>query len=138
MARLTTAKGAVSARSADESHRAATPLELLFDLCFVVALAQAGREFSTAVIHDQIGHGLLSYATIFFAIWWPWMNYSWFASGFDPDDGPFRLATFAQITGVPRAGSRTGAGGLRSAETVGCRGRHQVRAGVTSPPPTNV
>jgi low temperature requirement protein LtrA len=110
MIRLTEAKGAVSARSADETHRVATPLELLFDLCFAVAIAQAGREFSTAVIHDQIGHGLASYATIFFAIWWPWMNYSWFASGFDPDDPPFRLATFAQITGalviaagVPRA-----------------------------------
>ena len=105
-----TAKGAVSARPADEEHRVATPLELFFDLCFVVAIAQAGRELSTAIIHDQIGHGLASYATIFFAIWWPWMNYSWFASGFDPDDPPFRLATFAQMTGalviaagVPRA-----------------------------------
>ncbi|MEY9875570.1 low temperature requirement protein LtrA [Streptacidiphilus sp. MAP12-33] len=100
----------MSVRPSDEEHRVATPLELLFDLCFAVAIAQAGREFSTAVAHDQIGHGLASFATVFFAIWWPWMNYSWFASGFDPDDVPFRLATFAQIAGalviaagVPRA-----------------------------------
>ena len=100
----------MSARSADEEHRVATPLELFFDLCFAVAIAQAGRELASAIIDDQIGHGLASYVTIFFAIWWAWMNYSWFASGFDPDDVPFRLATFAQITGalviaagVPRA-----------------------------------
>lgn len=37
------------ARSRDERHRAATPLELFFDLCFVVAVAQAGR---------QLAHGL--------------------------------------------------------------------------------
>jgi low temperature requirement protein LtrA len=50
---------------------------------------------------------------VFFAVWWPWMNYSWFASGFDPDDIPFRLATFVQIAGslviaagVPRAFER--------------------------------
>jgi low temperature requirement protein LtrA len=104
------AKGAVNARSAQEDHRIVTPLELFFDLCFVVAIAQAGHEFSTAIIDGRIGHGLASYATIFFSVWWPWMNYSWFASGFDPDDTPFRLAAFAQIAGalviaagVPRA-----------------------------------
>ena len=32
------------ARRADESHRASTPLELLFDLCFVVAVAQAAPQ----------------------------------------------------------------------------------------------
>lgn len=110
MALLVRAKGAVSARSAEEDHRIVTPLELFFDLCFVVAIGQAGHEFSTAIINGQLGHGLASYAQIFFAVWWPWMNYSWFASGFDPDDIPFRLAGFAQIAGalviaagVPRA-----------------------------------
>ena len=110
MAVLAKAKGAVSARSAEEDHRGVTPLELFFDLCFVVAIAQAGREFATAITHDQIGHGLASYAVVFFSVWWPWMNYSWFASGFDPDDVPFRVAAFVQIAGalviaagVPRA-----------------------------------
>jgi len=104
------ADGAVGARDADEQHRVSTPLELFFDLCFVVAVGQAGRELAHAIGQDQVGHGLTAYAAIFFAVWWPWMNYSWFASGFDPDDIPFRLATFAQIAGslviaagVPRA-----------------------------------
>lgn len=110
MIRLIRAKGAVGARSVEEEHRVSTPLELFFDLCFVVAVGQAGRELAHAIGQDQIGHGLASYAAVFFAVWWPWMNYSWFASGFDPDDIPFRLATFVQIAGslviaagVPRA-----------------------------------
>ena len=32
----------LTARGRDEAHRVASPLELLFDLCFVVAIAQAG------------------------------------------------------------------------------------------------
>ena len=32
-------------RSPDEAHRASTPLELLFDLVFVVAVAQAASGF---------------------------------------------------------------------------------------------
>jgi len=102
--------GAVQARQQGESHRVSTPLELFFDLCFVVAVGQAGRELALAVGSGQVMHGLASYVTVFFAVWWPWMSYSWFATAFDPDDIPFRLATFVQITGsliiaaaVPRA-----------------------------------
>jgi low temperature requirement protein LtrA len=102
--------GAVQARERGESHRVSTPLELFFDLCFVVAVGQAGRELALAVGAGEVAHGLASYAAVFFAVWWPWMNYSWFATAFDPDDIPFRLATFVQIAGsliiaaaVPRA-----------------------------------
>jgi len=97
--RLTGARGAVAPRDAAEDHRVSTPLELFFDLCFVVAVSQAGRELADALGQGRVGHGLASYCVAFFAVWWPWMNYSWFASGFDPDDIPFRLATFAQIAG---------------------------------------
>jgi low temperature requirement protein LtrA len=103
-------KGAILARETDETNRVSSPLELLFDLCFVVAVGQAGRESAHAIGQGQVWHGLISYAAVFFAVWWPWMNYSWFATAFDPDDIPFRLATFAQIagslviaSGVPRA-----------------------------------
>jgi low temperature requirement protein LtrA len=103
-------KGAVGARDAEEHHRVSTPLELFFDLCFVVAVGQAGRELAHAIELGELRHGLSAYAAVFFAIWWAWMNYSWFATAFDPDDVPFRLATFVQIAGalviaagVPRA-----------------------------------
>jgi hypothetical protein len=42
----------------------------------------------------------VSYLTVFFAIWWAWMNFSWFASAYDNDDGIHRLATLIQIAGA--------------------------------------
>ena len=87
------------ARRADEHHRASTPLELLFDLCFVVAVAQAAVELHHAVAEDHVGAGVWGYLTVFFAIWWAWMNFSWFATAFDVDDVPYRLTTLVQIAG---------------------------------------
>jgi low temperature requirement protein LtrA len=37
---------------------------------------------------------------VFFAIWWAWMNFTWFASAYDCDDVPYRLATFGVLTGA--------------------------------------
>jgi low temperature requirement protein LtrA len=50
-----------------------------------------------------MGHvkdGLIGYLMIFFAIWWAWMNFTWFASAYDTDDIRYRLLTFVQIAGV--------------------------------------
>ncbi|MFL6156918.1 MAG: low temperature requirement protein A [Marmoricola sp.] len=86
-------------RDPDEEHRASTPLELLFDLSFVVAVAAAA-----AALHHDLSNahfsGLVSFAMIFFAIWWAWLNYSWFASAYDTGDVVFRLTTFVIMTGV--------------------------------------
>jgi low temperature requirement protein LtrA len=87
------------ARRPDEHHRAATPLELLFDLCFVVAVAQAAAGLHHAVSENHVGAGLFGYLTVFFAIWWAWMNFTWFATAFDSDDVPYRLTTLVQIAG---------------------------------------
>ncbi len=97
-------------RDRDEGHRVATPLELLFDLCFVVAVGQAGAALHHELADGHIGHGVLSFALVFFAIWWGWLNFSWFASAFDTDDVPYRLATLVQI-----AGGLTVAAGVSSA-----------------------
>ncbi|MCB5182245.1 low temperature requirement protein A [Streptomyces antimicrobicus] len=90
----------MTARSRDEAHRAATPLELFFDLCFVVAVAQAGRQLVHALAEDHIGAGITGYLFVFFGVWWAWMNFTWFASAYDIDDVPYRLATLVQIAGV--------------------------------------
>jgi low temperature requirement protein LtrA len=37
---------------------------------------------------------------VFFAIWWAWMNFTWFASGFDTDDVLYRIFTLVQMAGV--------------------------------------
>jgi low temperature requirement protein LtrA len=90
----------MAGRDPAEAHRASTPLELLFDLCFVVAVAQAAGALHHDLADGQVGHGVLSYLIVFFTIWWPWMNFTWFASAYDTDDVAYRVLTFIQITGV--------------------------------------
>src|SRR5690242_4679178 len=83
----------MTARDRDEEHRASTPLELFFDLCFVVAVAQAGGRLVHAIADGHAAHGVAGYLMVFFAIWWAWMNFSWFASAYDTDDVPYRITT---------------------------------------------
>jgi low temperature requirement protein LtrA len=90
----------LTARGRGEAHRSATPLELFFDLCFVVAVAQAGIQLVHAVAEGHAGEGVINYAMVFFAIWWAWMNFTWFASAYDNDDALYRIVTLVQIAGV--------------------------------------
>ncbi len=87
-------------RSTDEDHRASTPLELLFDLCFVVAVSQAAAQLNHGISAGRVGSSVVGYLMVFFAIWWAWMNFTWFASAYDIDDVPYRLLTFVQIAGA--------------------------------------
>ncbi len=88
------------ARDPEQPHRASTNLELLFDLCFVVAVAVAAGQLHHAIAEGHAGAVLIGYAQVFFAIWWAWLNFTWFASGYDTDDVPYRLTTVVQIAGV--------------------------------------
>lgn len=93
-------RSSVVARDPNDAHRTSTPLELLFDLCFVVAIASAASELHHSLIAGHLFPDLVSYLLVFFAIWWAWMNFTWFASAYDPDDVPHRLLTLVQIAGV--------------------------------------
>ncbi|MEU6283384.1 low temperature requirement protein A [Streptomyces sp. NPDC047028] len=90
----------LTARGRDEPHRVSSPLELFFDLCFVVAIAQAGVQLVHAVAEGHAGAGILNYAMVFFSIWWAWVNFTWFASAYDNDDALYRVVTLVQIAGV--------------------------------------
>ncbi|MFI6282645.1 low temperature requirement protein A [Streptomyces sp. NPDC050988] len=90
----------MTARRRDEAHRVASPLELFFDLCFVVAIAQAGVQLVHSLAEAHAAEGVLNYAMVFFAIWWAWMNFTWFASAYDNDDALYRVVTLIQIAGV--------------------------------------
>jgi low temperature requirement protein LtrA len=87
-------------RDRHEAHRAATPLELLFDLTFVVSFGLAASQFAHAVAEGHYGSALLGYGFASFAICWAWTNYSWFASAYDTDDWIFRIVTMVQMIGV--------------------------------------
>jgi low temperature requirement protein LtrA len=87
-------------RDPGQVHRASTSLELLFDLCFVVAVAQAAGQLHHALAEGHVVAGLAGFAMVFFAIWWAWMNFTWFASAYDTDDAPYRVLTLVQMAGV--------------------------------------
>jgi low temperature requirement protein LtrA len=87
------------ARRPEEAERTSTPLELLFDLCFVVAVSQAAAVLHHALVEGHPGSGVLNYLLVFFAIWWAWMNFTWFASAYDTDDALYRVTTLVQIAG---------------------------------------
>jgi low temperature requirement protein LtrA len=87
-------------RDGGEGHRVASPLELLFDLVFVVAVSQASSNLHHLISDDHVGQGVIAYLMVFFAVWWAWMNFTWFASAFDTDDWLYRLLTIVQMGGV--------------------------------------
>ncbi|NGO71017.1 low temperature requirement protein A, partial [Streptomyces sp. SB3404] len=87
-------------RDTAEEGRTATPLELLYDLCYVVAIAQIGLQLEHAVAEHHYATAVTGFGFAFFAVWWAWMNFTWFASAYDTDDVPYRLGRLVQITGV--------------------------------------
>lgn len=88
------------ARATDESHRPATPLELLFDLTFVVAVSKLTGELAHGVADGHAGDVVVPFLQVFFAVWWAWMNFTWFASSYDTDDVAYRVLTLVQMAGV--------------------------------------
>src|SRR5687768_559756 len=78
-------------RDRHEAHRVATPLELLFDLTFVVSFGLAASQFAHALAEGHYAVALLGFGFASFGICWAWTNFSWFASAYDIDDWVFRI-----------------------------------------------
>ena len=99
----------MSGRDPDERHRAATPLELLYDLTFVVAFGVASEQFAHLLAEGHFAAGLTAFGLAIFAICWAWINFSWFASAYDTDDWAFRCHDGADgRRDHPVAGTSTG------------------------------
>src|SRR5262245_21403908 len=90
----------MEARAIDEPHRASSQLELLFDLTFVVAVASVTAQLAHRIAGGHGIDGVTPFLQVFFAIWWAWMNFTWFASSYDTDDVLYRLLTLVQMAGV--------------------------------------
>lgn len=90
----------MSGRNPDEPHRVATPLELLFDLTFVVAFGQAANNLAHLVAEGHLLSGSLAFSFAMIAICLAWMNFTWFASAYDVDDWFYRVTTLVQMVGV--------------------------------------
>jgi len=87
-------------RDASEEHRGASSLELLFDLTFVVAIAQLALQLSHGGDEVTGPEKIGPYLMVFFAIWWAWISFTWFASAYDTDDVLYRVFAVVQMAGV--------------------------------------
>ncbi len=87
-------------RDPTEPHRTASPLELLFDLVFVVAVSVSSKALFDVEAEGQLLDAVGGYLAVFFAIWWAWMGFTWFATSFDTNDWLYRVTTVLQMAGA--------------------------------------
>jgi low temperature requirement protein LtrA len=71
------------------------PLELFFDLVFVLAITQCTTLMSHHTTWEGLGQGMLILALL----WWSWTAYAWLTSVVDPEEGGVRIALFAAMAG---------------------------------------
>jgi low temperature requirement protein LtrA len=69
------------------------PLELFFDLVFVLALTQCTTLMSDNPTWEGLGQGVLVLALL----WWSWVAYAWLTSLVNPEEGGVRIALFAAM-----------------------------------------
>src|SRR3954447_9105156 len=77
-----------------------TPLELFFDLVFVLGLTQC----TALMAADPTWTGLLKGMLVLGVLWWCWVGYAWLTSVVDPEEGSVRLVIFAAMAGLLVAG----------------------------------
>jgi low temperature requirement protein LtrA len=73
-----------------------TPLELFFDLVFVLALTQC----TALMAHNQTWEGLAQGLLVLGVVWWAWVGYAWLTSVLDPEAGAVRLIIFAAMAAM--------------------------------------
>jgi low temperature requirement protein LtrA len=73
-----------------------TPLELFFDLVFVLALTQCTTLMAAEPTWTGLGKGVL----VLGVLWWSWVGYAWLTSVLDPEEGGVRFAMFAAMAAL--------------------------------------
>jgi low temperature requirement protein LtrA len=94
MGRVTTTRAPRMSAVLREGDRV-TPLELFFDLIFVLALTQC----TALMAHEPDWHGLAKGLLVLGVMWWAWVGYAWLTSVIDPEEGAVRIAIFAAMAG---------------------------------------
>ena len=72
------------------------PLELYFDLVFVLGFTQCTALMAAQSTWEGIARGMLVLAVV----WWAWVGYAWLTSVIDPEEGGVRLVMFAAMAGL--------------------------------------
>jgi low temperature requirement protein LtrA len=70
-----------------------TPLELFFDLVFVLALTQT----TALMADDPTWEGLAKGMLVLGVMWWSWVGYAWLTSVVNPEEGAVRIVMFAAM-----------------------------------------
>jgi low temperature requirement protein LtrA len=78
------------------SEERVKPLELFFDLVFVLAITQC----TTLMAADPTWEGLVRGLLVLGVLWWSWVGYSWLTSVVDPEEGVVRFAIFGAMAGL--------------------------------------
>jgi low temperature requirement protein LtrA len=78
------------------SDERVTPLELFFDLVFVLAITQCTALMAADPSWTGLARGLL----VLGLLWWSWVGYAWLTSVVDPEEGGVRLAMFAAMAAL--------------------------------------
>lgn len=73
-----------------------TPLELFFDLVFVLAITQCTALMSHHPTWSGLAQGLL----VLGMLWWAWVGYAWLTSVIDPEEGAVRLVMFGAMAAL--------------------------------------
>jgi low temperature requirement protein LtrA len=73
-----------------------TPLELFFDLVFVLAIT----ECTSLMSHHPSWTGLAQGLLVLGVLWWAWASYAWLTSVIDPEAGAVRLVFFAAMAAM--------------------------------------
>jgi low temperature requirement protein LtrA len=72
------------------------PLELFFDLVFVIGFTQC-----TALMTAELSWtGILRGLGVLAVLWWSWAGYAWLTSVVDPEEGAVRIAMFGAMAGL--------------------------------------
>jgi low temperature requirement protein LtrA len=78
------------------AEKRVAPLELFFDLVFVLALTQC-----TALMADQpTWEGLTKGLLVLGVLWWAWVGYAWLTSVLDPEEWLVRFTMFAAMAAL--------------------------------------
>src|SRR3954453_20061023 len=73
-----------------------TPLELFFDLVFVLAITQCTALMAGEPTWRGVAKGVL----VLGVLWWSWVGYAWLTSVVDPEEGAVRLTMFAAMAAL--------------------------------------
>ena len=83
-------------RAVMRQEETVTPLELFFDLVFVLAITQCTALMSSDPTWPGVARGML----VLGVLWWSWVGWAWLTSAVDPEEYDVRLVMFAAMAAL--------------------------------------